>query len=237
MLISNLNRTTSPDGKTQFIDATDLTLTRDMLPGMASVVIRADIVRVAGTITLPGQNLSILARILVCGNPTSISTAGSGVIGSYPNQKAGPGASNGANGNGGSDGQAGGDGGNITIVVGSLIGPLSLDSSGQSGGDAESGGDGAAGQPGQDWSKDSGLVAGGNGGNGGQGGMPGKPGNGGNAGNITFLSIQPLSPDQLTTTSAKGFAGTPGTYGNFGAAGSGGQGGTLIQPVYGVCYY
>jgi hypothetical protein len=237
MLISAFNRITSADGQVQYIEAIDLAMTQDILPGIPSIVLRSDIVRVTGSIKLPGQNLTILCRRLICTDSPTISTAAAGTILSYTNQSATVGGSNGANGGQGVDGGAGGNGGDIAIVVGSLEGALLLDASGQNGGDAQSGGDGANGQPGLDWSPTSGLVAGGNGGNGGQGGLPGKPGNGGSSGKITFHSMQPLSPGQLSTTSKKGNAGGIGRYGAPGAAGRAGSGGTLTQNLWGHCVY
>ena len=237
MLISAFNRTTSADGQLQYIEAIDLALTQDILPGIRSIVVRSDILRVTGSITLPGQNLTILCRRLICTGSPTISTAATGTILSYTNQSAAVGGSNGANGSTGADGGVGGNGGDIAVVVGSPEGALLLDSSGQNGGDAQSGGDGANGQPGLDWSPTSGLVAGGNGGNGGQGGLPGKPGSGGNAGKISFYSMQPLTPGQLTTTSRKGNAGGIGRYGAPGAAGRAGSGGTLTQNQWGHCTY
>ena len=142
MLISPFNRITSADGQLQNIEAIDLSMTQDVLPGIPSIIIRSDIIRVTGSIKLPSQNLTILCRRLICTNSPTITTAATGTILSYTNQSAGVGTSNGAEGTKGNDGGVGGNGGNIAIVVGSLEGVLLLDSSGQNGGDAQNGGDG-----------------------------------------------------------------------------------------------
>ena len=200
-VIGLLSKYTSTDGVTSYIEAVDLALVQDILPGTASVFIRSDIVRFSGSVSLPSQNLTILARRFICTGSPTLSTASTGTIRDFTNQSAGVGTSNGADGQLGQDGQNGGNGGNITIVVGSLEGSLNFVLSGQNGGGAQSGGNGAPGQPGVPWPNSQ---------------IP----SGGNGGSLPLASLHSFAAGQVNTTSVKGSAGAPGRYG---VAGTGGQ--------------
>lgn len=215
-----LDATMSGDGSTYVLDAIDITLDQSHVTGAKTFVVRADVLRIASTISLPGQNVTLLAREVICGPGAKIITKAPPPEKSFTKVTAASGAKPGDSGAPGRNGDNGLDGGAVTLYAQSFEGTLTIDSSGASGGDAENGGPGARGKNGLDAH---GMTAGGDAGQGGQGGPAGTPGNGGNGGNVSvyILSVDGAFPSiaHITTggdpgaTAQNGAPGGPGTPG------------------------
>lgn len=218
------NTLVAQDATTFFFTGIDVTLTQDILPGTKNLVVRADIVRIPGSISLPGRNLIVLARQIVSGPRTKIVTKALRAAEDFTNSKAPNGARPGDPGQNGRDGGSGRDGGDVTLYAREFLGPLNIDASGGDGGAAESGGSGAPGKNGDDWSDK--MVAGENGGDGGKAGAPGTPGVGGKAGAILVVSLSESAPlPKVTATTLGGSPGAPGKAGLAGDPGQPGKGG------------
>lgn len=222
-----LDATVSGDGSTYFLDAIDITLDQSHITGAKAFVVRTDILRIASSISLPGQNVTLLARQIICGPGAKIITKGPRPANSFTKAAAPGGSTPGDHGASGRNGDNGPDGGAVTLYAQSFAGTLMIDSSGAAGGDAESGGQGARGKNGLNAH---GTTAGGDAGQGGQGGPAGTPGNGGNGGNIRvyILSADGNLP-AIGHTTAGGAPGASAQNGAPGGPGTPGQG-TTVYP-------
>ena len=197
------------------------------------LVVRAETVHLSGPIKLPGRNVGIFARELICTEGALIDV--SGLVGdpdftSRPraNDGRGPGAA-GTKGKDGGDGQAGGQ---IKVLLGELRGNLSLAANGGNGGGAEDGGNGIRGRHGQHGRRrqaNRNDAHPGNGGQGGAGGAAGVPGKGGSGGEVSVVTHIPLNDGQLQISADGGLAGTSGIPGKPGAGGAGGRKGSWFE--------
>lgn len=140
------------------------------------------------------------------------------------------------NGRSGNKGDEGKNGGNITLVIGELIGEtLHLKADGGAGGAGQAGQDGLKGGdggPGADalWAgafQGSSYAAsdGGAAGNGAEGGLGGTGGSGGTPGTVSVLVSACRKPAGIRTSLEAGFPGDDGANGNPGGAGTAGRGG------------
>jgi hypothetical protein len=210
---------------TRVIEGTDFTLDQSLMPGNMSVVVRGDNVTLSGVLSMPGANVTIVARQLNCVSGATISTVGK--VGA-PNNKgvtASPG-------NSGTPAGAGKDGGRIIVYAGTLIGDLTLDASGGLGGDAMNGGVGLDGSPGQNATRG---QNGGAGGPGQPGGLAGAPGAGGNGGDITVGVIAGTPIANIHCKSDAGMAGKSALNGSPGTGGRGGAPASGSDPHYRAC--
>jgi hypothetical protein len=134
---------------TQTIEGLDFVLNQTLTPAGKHLIVRGDHVTLDGAISLPGNDVTIIARTLNCASGASISTKGRVGNPDYTGDTALPGKNGaGIDNDGQKPGGPGGNGGKITIVVGQLIGNLQLDVSGGPGGAAQNGGIGLDGSPG-----------------------------------------------------------------------------------------
>jgi hypothetical protein len=198
---------------TRSIEGIDFTLDQSLMPGNMNVMVRGDRVTLSGVLSMPGMNVTIVARELTCVSGAAISTVGKVGDHNYKGVTAPPGAD-------GASADAGKRGGQIIIYAGKLIGELTLDASGGAGGDAMNGGIGLQGNPGQNATRDHG---GGAGNPGRPGGLAGTPGAGGSGGDITVGAIAGTPLANIQCKSSGGTAGNPATNGTPGAGGSGGS--------------
>jgi hypothetical protein len=232
------------DTNTRIIEGIDFVLDPTLLPATSNVIVRGYQITVATGLSLPGGDITIFARELVCKPGAAISTAGYKGQPSYSIQTAAPAVGLGSPGNDGATRGSvqgvglhpnvgdGGHGGNITIITALLSGQISLDASGGAGGDAESGSDGAPGKPGADATPTS---AGQQGGAGGIGGKAGQPGNGGDSGNVWFGLLGVAPAGQGTMLANGGAPGVPGHNGHSGAGGRSGLAGSGQYWHMGMC--
>ncbi|WP_162878250.1 hypothetical protein [Trinickia diaoshuihuensis] len=221
-------------GKDFFLDAIDISLDQSHIPGDGALTVRADTIRIDGLISLPGRDLTILARQIVCGANATISTKAPAVAVDYAGATAPNGVRSGDPGQDGRNGSDGANGGQVLIFAENMSGNLTVDASGAQGGAAENGGDGAPGAHGRDWAR--GMAQGGDGGVGGRAGAPGKPGNGGNGGRIGVYVVGTITvlPKPILVSRGGG-AGTPASPGKPGAGGQAGNGGRYWPVHVHVC--
>jgi len=225
----------STDGKTYFIDSVDLQLDQSHIPGSGALVVRADTVTLSSDISLPGRDLTILARVITISPGVKIITDGPPAATDYSGQKAPDGQSAGASGSTGRTALNGNNGGDITLFADRYSGSVWVSANGSNGGSAESGGNGLKGLHGVNWSL--GMPHGGNGGSGGDAGMPGAPGGGGSGGRVVVGVLSSDSPlPQLKGSVKRAAAGDPGKPGNPGDPGDAGNGGshTFCRPSHTV---
>ncbi|MEA2326268.1 MAG: hypothetical protein QOE68_1227 [Thermoanaerobaculia bacterium] len=215
-------------------------------PNQTAVFVFADTVTLSGNLSLPGQTVTIVARIMqvegdavidvsgVAGSPPSVQTpqssqAGTGSQGGlyYSNGGTGGAGQPGGNGTGGAPGGAGGS---IQLWVGALqatngSATLTLNANGGQGGYGQ---DGQIGQQGGDGgigiatvTSREGETPGSLGGSGGAGGAGGDGGTGGTGGMAGSLMGGVVSTSGVTLS----WNALGGTGGNGGAGGQGGDGG------------
>jgi hypothetical protein len=233
----------SPGGT--IIVAVDITLTQDLMPAGRHLVVHADHVTIASALSLPGKNVSIMARRIDSQNG-SIDVSGpapSTPLARAPDGSGPTGASDGLPGGPGSDGAPGADGtaaGQIWITSAAIEGHLTLiahGGAGQTGQDGGNGGDGHMGTTGADGiashmgqQVDQDGQPGNQGGQGGAGGNAGKSGNGGAAGVIKLWTMSVVAQRTVFTAAEPGPPGAPANRGRGGQGGGGGLGGFLMEP-------
>lgn len=218
----------------------DVTLTPDLMPVGKNLFVYADTLSIPAPVSLPGMNVSILARRIVAPSGSYLSVSGgppAPAIVSRAQDGATSAAADGLNGADGTDGAPGAngqDGGTILIHAGTIEGVLALYSNGgqgQTGQDGGNGGDGHQGLPGADGQTtfdprvshspvqgQPGTV----GGTGGGGGNAGKSGDGGTAGTVYIWTLTEVIGTSAFVTIQPG---SPGGANNAGRGGNGGPGG------------
>lgn len=236
-----------------YLTAADLILNQDYFSDLtAHYLIQADTIYFAGSLTLPGRNLTLNARVISSDGDLSISTSGTPVpkekdFVRQPKANSGDMAvrsgDNGGNGDDGFDGGDGMSGGHIVLVAErfDLQGQLKLSANGSNGGRGQDGGDGMNGRDGENgrdaethwFSSDDSSEPGKDGGNGGKAGNAGRSGNGGNAGHIFVGYVTGCAEQKITMESQPGVAGAPTRPGKFGAGAKGGIGGRKFKVVTG----
>jgi len=212
------------------IQAVEFTLDQTSAGSGVDLVIVCDILRVRGEIKLPGQNVTLAARLIEASSGAIIDCSGRDGI--EHRNRAEDGRTPGNKGADGKKGENGAPGGRISIYAGAIEGTVDLLTNGGRGGKGQTGGTGAigiAGPPGSGASRRNPPGDGGPGGQGGKGGDAGEGGDGGDAGQIQIIAFQPL-PGSVHLHSVGGIAGNAGVPG---AGGSGGLGGPAGDP----CYY
>ncbi|MBB6730349.1 hypothetical protein [Cohnella zeiphila] len=235
-------------GDTVFLTAADLTLTADYLSDKSvHYVVHADTVRLSGSLSVPGRNVTIHARIISSDGEASIDTSGAAPASERdykPGAKAESGisaeqpAKNGTNGEDGLPGQPGQSAGDIALAAErfELNGPLRLIANGGRGGRGQDGGDGGKGADGINgedanrgfFSNDP-AGAGGNASHGGNGGNAGKSGDGGNGGSIVAAFVLPAKENLIVMESRAGKAGEAASPGKGQNGGHGGLGGRKLK--------
>ncbi|GAB6989803.1 hypothetical protein [Paenibacillus pini] len=234
-----------------YLTASDLILKQDYFTdATAHYWIQADTIQLAGSLSLPGRNLTINARVITSDGDLSISTSGKPVpadkdFSREPKADSGIQAIvSGDRGGDGMDGQSGGNGmsgGHIVLAAERFIlkGELRLSANGSNGGRGQDGGDGMDGRKGDDgrngethiiWPNEH-ATKGSDGGSGGNGGDAGKSGNGGDAGHIFIGYVVPSDEHRITLETQAGIAGAPTLPGKAGAGTSGGIGGLQLEVV------
>ena len=209
---------------TRTIQAIDLVLVQELLPGTEHLVVMADTVTIKDSLVFPAKNLTIISRRVVAAG--GISTRGLNGLPSYTNLATGIDA------NGATDAGRGQDGGALRIFATVFEGSLVVDTSGGSGGDAQAGGQGAAGTPGAIAQK---QAIGGTGGTGHPGGLAGTPGRGGNAGHVLIATESPVRANTSAIVSLGGSPGKPATHGAPGGPGPGGPPNSGTEQVRVMC--
>ncbi|MDH6672296.1 hypothetical protein M2277_002958 [Paenibacillus sp. LBL] len=234
-----------------YLTATDLNLTQDYLSdSSAHYWIQADTIHLVGSLSLPGRNLTLNARIISSDGNVSISTSGAPVPSDQdfvqepkadPGMKAIKNGDRGGDGMDGLDGGAGMSGGHMVLAAErfDLKGELRLVANGSNGGRGQDGGDGMDGRRGEDgrdaekhwfYANDY-STPGGNGGDGGNGGHAGHSGNGGDAGCIFVGYVVSSGEHRITMENEVGIAGAPTLPGKAGAGAPGGIGGYKLETV------
>ncbi|MCM3175030.1 hypothetical protein [Paenibacillus sp. MER 99-2] len=229
-----------------YITAIDLVLNQDYFSDPTlHYWIQADTVHLTESLSLPGRNLTLNARVIFSDGDLSISTSGAQVPkeNDYSQEpKAGTGIQaikSGDRGGDGKDGLSGDDGmsaGHLVLAAErfDLKGELRLSANGSNGGRGQDGGNGADGRKGEDgrdgethffYSNDQ-ATKGSDGGDGGNGGDAGRSGNGGDAGHIFVGYVVPSGEHRIViqnqaglgadaTSPGKAGLGTPGGIGGF----------------------
>jgi hypothetical protein len=190
----------------------------------------ADVVRIVGTIALPGRAVTIVARTVVGTDGACLDVSGVDAEDYRPGDRADDGRTPGANGSDGASGRQGQHAGTITVHCNKLAGSVSLVANGGVGGRGQDGGNGAVGARGADGAdgarmedSSSNGQPGQPGGKGGAAGAGGDGGAGGNGGRIVVRRAE--LEGSLKTSAAAGGGGAPGATGRAGEGGSGGRGG------------
>jgi hypothetical protein len=199
-------------GGTYIIEGVNFRLIPNMMQGDHHMIVRADTLEIADALSLPGFDITLVARVLKCGPNAAISTKG----------RDGKNANTSPAGEGkdGANGSPGASGGNIHVFADEFAGQLLLDTSGGKGGDAQSGGHGTTGGVGVAATS---KTRGGAGQRGGAGGLAGVPGQGGDSGSVIFSLLEGFPPQTVSVVQNQGRPGTPGSNGGPGDGGPGGQ--------------
>ena len=225
------------------------TVTQADMPAGMNVVVFGDDITLDTQLTLPGQNLTVIARKVTfnhstidlsgaAGVPTGQAKADNGLPGVSAQQ---PDATDGKQ---GSQGNAGLAGGNLVVATGTVSGWVSVTTKGGKGSKGQDGGDGGAGLDGATGANyqteevsgppnsDFRLVHQGqpgvHGGREGAGGVGGDGGAGGNAGDAVIVAMAGLGSLTSTVFCLGGDGGDLGKAGANGArAGQGGGGGSI----------
>ncbi|WP_153979650.1 hypothetical protein [Paenibacillus xylanilyticus] len=234
-----------------YLTASDLVLKQNYFSDVtAHYWIQADTIHLDGSISLPGRNLTLNARVISSNGDISISTSGSPLLKDQdfmdePKADSGLKAiKSGDDGGRGHDGSNGADGisaGHLVLTAErfDLKGELRLSANGSNGGRGQDGGDGMDGRPGDDgrdgethifWFNDY-ATAGTDGGNGGDGGNAGRSGNGGDAGHIFIAYVVSSEEHRITMETQAGIAGAPTLPGKAGTGYPGGRGGLQLETV------
>lgn len=236
------------DAKAQVIICLTNTLSQDQMPSGMDLYVYGDDLTIGSKLTLPGNNLTIVARKINFADGAHIDLSGKAGAAMLPAKAANgePGASpqnpDATDGRIGLPGNPGQPAGNLKLVAGSMTGALTTHCDGGAGSPGQDGGDGGTGLKGADGAKfitteKSGpphlvyeLVSQGqpgtNGGRAGSGGAGGAGGNGGKGGQVI---VQTLSRFEVGNgvSCAAGAPGQGGAGGVPGSAGAGGTGGLL----------
>lgn len=204
------------------VTGTDVSADTSWFSKDRDVIIRCARLVLPSEIRLPGGNIVIAAKDIVC------DPSGSKVIVSSPKTKANyigstarHGATHSENGTNGEDGGTGADGGTVKIRAFTLQGNLEIVADGADGGGAQSGGNGANGRNAVPPACP--ATAARPAGNGGKPGLAGTPGSGGNGGTIDVLISQVVDAPPAFSV-AKGKAGMPGVHGQPGKGGKSADG-------------
>lgn len=226
------SRQENTENNTVTIEALDLTLNQGYMPANRHLIVRGDHITISGSISLPGYNVTIMARQINCQSGATISTTGNVGAPSYTIAAAVGQDGAGAGQSGVPAGGRGQDGGQITIIAGEITGSLQLDASGGAGGNAQDGGIGQSGSPGPPAYQN---HPGGPGTPGHVGGLAGVPGAGGNGGAVRVGALQNIATASITGKSSGGAAGNPGHNGASGAGGPGGPAESGTQTIVSYC--
>lgn len=221
------------------INAVDLILDSSVPSPTHNLSIYADTVSLTEAISVPGKNLLIHARKVICHDGASIDVTGTIASKNYsPDARTGSdGTDYGANGLKGDDGGPGGNAGNVQIIAETIQGRLTVIANGGKGGRGQGGGNGYPGRQGQgghatlDTSALPGYFKGTVGGPGNQGGNAGPGGIGGIGGDAGVVEIQIVNWP-MTMPSISALPGEGGDGGKHGAPGDGGPGGPGGAHVY-----
>jgi len=208
-----------PTTNTRIIEATDLELKPEMMVNGKNLIVRADTLRIRQPLSLPGCNITLVAREISCEIGARLSTVGPKGKPDYAGIQA-PMDQNGAN-----DAGAGSRAGDVSIFAWSLTGTLAIDATGGDGGDAQSGGKGSQGEGGTAADHD---HAAGPGHQGNKGGNAGRPGDGAPGGQV-LIAVQTGVDSHVWSATVKG--GQPGKPGVNGTPGLGGWGGARAGGV------
>lgn len=228
------------------------TLAQDEMPAGKDLIVYSDDLTISTALSIPGQNLTIIARTVTLGDGASVNLSGADGVNSWQGKarNGDPGASaqapDATDGDAGTKGADGQNAGNFTLVAGTITGTMPVTCRGGVGAKGQDGGDGGTGLRGADGAnfqtqEVSGppnmvntLVHDGlpgmNGGRAGAGGEGGQGGAGGNGGIVTIGYMVGPAPI-VTSTCLGGAGGTGGAGGAAGKAGDGGTGGYTAKQV------
>ena len=209
-----------PVANVRYISASDFALSKDLLNPLMDLVVNANEVRIAEVISLPGRNMTIVARTIVFEPQGQIDCSGAAGQPNFTEAETGLDGSRlgyGQDGQPGSEAGNGGHGGAVQLYADTISGNPRIRTGGGAGGRPQNGGSGAPGAPGSNGARIG--DGGGNGGSGGKGGLAGQPGNGGNAGMVKIEVSTASDSGQWSIEQPLGTAGLSASHGGPGGEG------------------